>query len=202
MICSVSSSGLASRKAKLAGRLLAKSERMSNGGGEEASQRRLAATMEKMRSQSPNAHTPRVCCTTPPISEAKTPPWISQKPKASGPMKSATPLTLLRDFGQRQSATAEIATMTATTGRAGSDIEPPTQSPHKTKEPKGPESARSRPTAPQATSEAPGKSDLTRSGSCFTSSQATKHATILSTRFVQITVMATDCSSFCPTAVR
>ena len=117
-------------------------------------------------------------------------------------MKSATPFTLLRDFGQTQSATAERPAMTATKGRAGSSIEPPTQIPHKTKEPNGPESARSGSTAPQATFEASGKSDLTRSGSCFTSSQATKHATILSTRFVQMTVIATDCNSFCPTAVR
>ena len=109
-----------------------------------------------------------------------------------------TPFARCLDLGQRRTAPEESPAMAAIKGKAGSPMEPPTHNAQRRKDLKGPIFL----TPAQATFPAPGKRLRIRPGSCRTTAWATRQATILSTRLVQITVRATDWRSFCPTAVR
>ena len=197
-ICPASSRGLARRKAQEAGSLPAKRERIRTGGGIYSSQSWLAEITERMRSHSPKAHTARDGWTKLPRKSWRAPPWISQKPRARGNMKKTTPFARCLDLGQRRTAPAESPAMTAAKGKAGSPMEPPTHTAQRRKDLKGPIFL----TSAQATFSAPGKRLRIRPGSWRTTAWATRQATILSTRLVQITVRATDWRSLCPTAVR
>ena len=123
-----------------AGSELANRDVIRTGGGTYSSQSWPEETTERIRSHSPAAHRTRSGdgAAGAPIRKPTTPPCTTPKPSARGTMKIATALSLRRDRRHRHRADRATPAMTATKGKAGSAMEPPTQTIHATKARSGP----------------------------------------------------------------